>query len=153
MRFLVAAAAVFACTAGCTQSSQPSDAVFPDDATRLELHVTGGLAPTPAAGSTCTPADDTYAYVLATRALSWTSCESDAGGVYTPRSAQATLAPNAAQQLHDALDALALPPQPCGSDLSATLHVDTPSGASDYARAECLVGFSDVQDALAAAAR
>ena len=60
---------------------------------------------------------------------------------------------DAAQQLHDALAALALPPDPCGGDFTATLHFTTPDGASDYPQAECLVGFSGVRDALDAAAQ
>lgn len=149
MRLLVAAAAALACAVGCAQQS----AVFPDNTTTLELHVTGGLAPSPGPGSTCTPQDNTYDYVLATRALSWTSCQSDSSGVFTPQSGQATLAADAAQQLHAALAALALPDQPCAGDFTATLHFTTLDGASDYPQAECLVGFSGVQDALASAAR
>ena len=150
MRLLVAAAAALACTAGCAQQS---DAVFPDNATTLELHVTGGLAPTPGAGSTCTPEDTTYDYVLATRALSWTACDTGSDGVFTQQSGQDTLTTDAAHQLHDALTALALPPDPCGGDFTATLHFSTPDGASDYPQAECLVGFSGVRDVLDAAAQ
>lgn len=149
MRLLVAAAAALACAVGCTQQS----AVFPDNTTTLEMHVTGGLAPNPGPGSTCTPQDTTYDYVLATRALSWTACQSGSDGVFTKQSGQDTLGADAAKQLHDALAALALPDQPCGGDISATLHFTTTDGASDYPQAECLVGFSGVQDALASAAQ
>ena len=149
---LAFAAAAFACTAACAQ--QPSGALFPDDATSVELQVTGGLAPTPGAGSTCTPADDSYTYVVATRALSWSACTSPTpGGAYTTQTGQATLASDAAQQLLDALRALALPPDPCGSDVTATMMVATAKGVASYPQAECLVGFSDVQDELAAAAQ
>ena len=149
MRLLVAFAAALACAIGCAQQSD----VFPDNTTTLELHVAGGLAPAPGPGSTCTPEDTTYDYVLATRALSWTACQSGSDGVFTQQPGQTTLGADAAHQLHDALAALALPADPCGADFTATLHFTTPDGASDYPQAECLVGFSGVEDALGTAAQ
>ena len=96
MRLLVASAAL-ACAIGCAQQSD----VFPDDTTTLELHVAGGLAPAPGPGSTCTPEDTTYDYVLATRALSWTAYQSGSDGVFTEQPGQTTLGDDAAHQLHD----------------------------------------------------
>lgn len=139
--------AILVC-AGC--STQPSsNAVFPATATSLQLHVAGGLAPMPAAGSTCTPADDSFTYVIATEMLSWTECSSPtAGGVYAFVPGQATLDDDAAAQLVDALQALAPPPQPCGGDFSATLVFATPAGDTTVNAAECLVGYSEMTDAI-----
>jgi hypothetical protein len=140
--------AIVACTVGCAAQST-NNGVFPSTATSLELHVAGGLAPMPATGSTCTPADDSYTYVLATQVLSWTECSSPtAGGVYAFVPGQATLDDAAAAQLVDALQALEPPPQPCGADFSATLAFATPGGETTFDSAECLVGYSDMVNAI-----
>jgi len=140
-------AVVLTCAAGCAADS--TSAVFPPGATSFELDQAGGLSPTPAAGSTCTPANESYTYVLATKVLSSNVCSSPtADGVYAFVAAQATLSDAAAGQLVAALGALEPPPQPCGSDLTATLVVTVPSRETTYDAAECLVGFDDVVDAI-----
>jgi hypothetical protein len=139
---------VLSCATGCGQSSAGS-AVFPSTATSLELHVSGGLEPAPGAGSTCRPGDDSYTYTLATQVLSWTECSSPTtDGVYSFTPGQATLDDAAAAQLVDTLQALEPPPQPCGADFSATLVFTLPGGDMTLDAAECLVGYSDMVNAI-----
>ncbi len=136
---------------GCAQ--QPTSGVFPSNATSVDVHETGGLIPAPAAGSTCTPGDDSYTYVLATHLLSWHECSSPTvGGVYAFVVGQATLDDGTDAQLVDALHALEAPPQPCGSDVSSTLVFATPGGDMTNNAAECLVGYNDMMSVFYTAA-
>lgn len=134
-------------------ASFPSSGVFPPTTTELTLDVSGGLQPAPAAGSTCTPGIESYRYVLATRALSYSECTSPtAGGVYTMQAGQRTLDQPTANQLVAELNALALPPQACGSDVQATFVFTTPGGDQTTSNAACLIGFNDVEATLGTAA-
>ena len=136
-------------------STTGSDSVFPSDTTQFEMTSTGGLAPQAGSGSTCQPANATFTYVLATRALAWNECTSpNDDGVYSFVPGQATLSAGDGAQLVAQLQALAPAPEAFGGDFAATFVFTTSAGEQDtYADAMCLTGASDVMDAVYAAAQ
>ena len=152
---IVAASAACARKAPSQQApdaSVPSSGVFPATTTRFSLDVSGGLQPAPAAGSTSTPGIESYRYVLATRTLSWSACTAPTpGGVYSMQSGQRTLDQPTANQLLAELNALATPPQACGSDVNATFVFTTPGGDQTTSNAACLIGFNAVDATLGTA--
>nr|HEX4318578.1 hypothetical protein [Kofleriaceae bacterium] len=150
----VASAALVTCLAACatdhTAPSTGSDGgIVAADATSVQIHITGGLAPTPAAGSTCQPMDDLYTYTIATRVLAWTTCTSATGdNVFAEAPGSATLDAASADQLHAALLALAPEMTTVGGDITARLAYAAPSGSGSFIHIEQANGYSDVMDVV-----
>ncbi len=119
--------------AACSQAADP-----PADTVRVDISRKGGFSPTPAAGSTCTPMDDSYTLTIATQILTWQRCESQtAGGIYTPTPGQATLDDPAFEMLSIAIDNLHAVQPPCDGDLIDTFVFTTGSGVTTLAGVQC----------------
>lgn len=147
---IVLAGALVACAA-CAETPNPTatNAVFDPATTMVELDRSGGLEPTPGAGSTCVPGTQTYTYVIATAVLTWSACSAPTpDGVYNMVPGQATLTAAQADDLVGALGALQKPMQPCGSDVTEKYTFTTPHGATTYQNGVCLDGDDAVLNVI-----
>jgi len=125
----------------------------PTEVQNATLHHTGGLAPTPAPGSTCTPQDDTWHYDAGTQEVTFQHCLAASPGApdhFT--SGQVTLSHADAVMLEDAL--LYVRPAPsnknCGGDVDDHLEIETFSATTTYT--QCAIGESQVFELFLSAA-
>ena len=133
MRFLAFSLLAFGCTTNA--SSDP----FSSDTTEIAISRTGGLAPTPAAGSTCAPMDDRYTLTVASHILAWQFCAAPANDqVYSPVPGQRTLSDAQFEQVTTSLHGLTGPQPGCGGDLIDQIVFTTPTTHTTLDRANCL---------------
>jgi hypothetical protein len=145
---LVAIAACAQTPGAGPASSKPDDPLVPGT-TSVLVTEQGGLAPAPAAGSTCTPANDMFTLDLDARTLASRTCSAPANTlVFSFVTAQKSLTDAEFTALSDALQAIRPPADPCGSDFHATVTFTTPTSTTTHADAECWTGWSNVDDAL-----
>ncbi|MDB4959720.1 MAG: hypothetical protein JWO36_7289 [Myxococcales bacterium] len=128
----------FIAAAGCaTQTSDP----FTSDTQTVVMARRGGFAPTPAAGSTCAPMDETYTLVVATGQLSWQVCTSATlGGVYKFQPGSATPSASALSSLEESLHGLGAPAGPCAADIADKIVFHTTTGDTTITSAQCIPG-------------
>ncbi len=81
--------------------------LYSDDMT-VKVTSMGGFGPEAIDGSTCIPADTTFTYVLATKALTWKICALEDGGTFAYDSGSRTLTATEATTLQASLDAVAI---------------------------------------------
>jgi len=115
-------------------TSDAGAGLAPADATKIAISKKGGFAASPPDGSTCRPVDTTYTFLPSTRALSWSDCASQDGGVYTLETGQKTLTPAEAATVQAAVDGLRRATQKkCGADApQVAVTFTTPRGDVTY---------------------
>jgi hypothetical protein len=111
------------------------------------LTSTGGLSPSPPAGSTCTITNATYNYDAASHVESWHVCEAGSNTTqpWTFATGSVTLSTNDAATLEAALGQVH-PGSPCAGDFQDTLVIVSDSGSSTFSM--CATGERDVFDLL-----
>ena len=124
-------ALLFVLVAACTSSGS-------GDILTATVHRTGGLAPTPASGSSCQAIDDTYTYDAATLVVTWQRCEEQGTtGVFQLVPGQQAIATSTAQQLEAALSDLHASAQQCGGDIRDRIVITSTNGSTTFDPAQC----------------